>query len=182
MRLGCDWVAPLVLLCLHRHTSLPSPPPQESAAAADALVTACHDGTDIHGSEEAVTAGAARIMGHHACQRQKTLVFCADADKAGHTTAPHRWERQALQAASWRAARHWGTLMPLRSLSDTAVIAPASKLKNSSGCRWTLNGRGAYCTMASSTGRRISCITLSGCSLNTLWATSRMHYCKGCVT
>ena len=58
---------------------------QESAA--DALVTACHDYTYIQGSEEAVIAGAARIMSRHACQRQKTLVFCADADKAHHVAA-----------------------------------------------------------------------------------------------
>ena len=53
-------------------------------SAADALGTACHDDTCIQGSAEAVIAGAARIMSRHACQRQKTLVFCADADKAPH--------------------------------------------------------------------------------------------------
>ena len=58
---------------------------QESAA--DALVTVCHDDTYIQGSEEAVIAGAARIMSRRACQRQSTLVFCADADKAHHVAA-----------------------------------------------------------------------------------------------
>ena len=56
-------------------------------SAADALVTACHADTYIQGSKEAVIAGAARIMSRHACQCQKTLVFCADSDKAHHVAA-----------------------------------------------------------------------------------------------
>ena len=56
-------------------------------SAADAPATACHDDTYIQGSEEAVIDGAARIMSRHACQRQKTLVFCADADKAHRVAA-----------------------------------------------------------------------------------------------
>ena len=54
---------------------------------ADALVTACHDDTYIQGSEEAVIAGAAWIMNRHACQRQKTLVFCVDTGQAHHVAA-----------------------------------------------------------------------------------------------
>ena len=38
-------------------------------------------------SKEAVIAGAARIISRSACQRQKTLVFCADTDKAHHVAA-----------------------------------------------------------------------------------------------
>ena len=55
---------------------------QESAA--DTLATASHNDTYMQGREEAVIAGAARIMSRHACQRQKTMVFCADVDKAHH--------------------------------------------------------------------------------------------------
>ena len=56
-------------------------------SAADALVTACCDDTYIQGSEEAVIAGAARIMSRHACQRHNTLVSCAETDKAHHVAA-----------------------------------------------------------------------------------------------
>ena len=36
--------------------------------AADAIVTACHDDTYLQGQEDAVVAGARRIMSRHACQ------------------------------------------------------------------------------------------------------------------
>ena len=41
--------------------------------AADAIVTACHDDTYLQGQEDAVVAGARRIMSRHACQPRKTL-------------------------------------------------------------------------------------------------------------
>ena len=41
--------------------------------AADAIVTACHDDTYLQGQEDAVVAGARRIMTRHACQPRKTL-------------------------------------------------------------------------------------------------------------
>ena len=50
-------------------------------------MTPYHDDTYIQGSEEAVIAGAERIMSRHACQLQKTLVFYADTDKAHHVAA-----------------------------------------------------------------------------------------------
>ena len=50
--------------------------------AAEAIVTVCNDDTYLHGEEDAVIAGARRIMGHHACQPCKTLAFCADPDWA----------------------------------------------------------------------------------------------------
>ena len=66
---------------------IPAYPLCRPRVAADALVTACHNDTYIQGSEEAVLAGAARIMSRHAYQRQMTLVFCADADKAHHVAS-----------------------------------------------------------------------------------------------
>ena len=36
--------------------------------ASDAIVTACHDDTYLQGQEDAVVAGARRIMSRHACQ------------------------------------------------------------------------------------------------------------------
>ena len=46
-------------------------------------------------------------------------------------------------------------------MTNTAAIAPVSKLENSSGCRWTHKQSSACYTTASSTGRRISHVTLS---------------------
>ena len=60
--------------------------------AADAIVTACHDDTYLQGQEDAVVAGARRIMSRHACQPRKTLqlVHCADPDRARNVAAKLR--------------------------------------------------------------------------------------------
>ena len=55
--------------------------------AADAIVTACHDDTYLQGEEDAVVVGARRMMSRHACQPRKTLVYCADPDKARNVAA-----------------------------------------------------------------------------------------------
>ena len=55
--------------------------------AADAVVTACHDDTYLQGQENAVVAGARRIMSRHACQPRRTLVHCADPDRARNVAA-----------------------------------------------------------------------------------------------
>ena len=52
--------------------------------AADAIVLACHDDTYLQKQEDALVAGARRIMSHHACQPHKKLVQCADS----HTSGP----------------------------------------------------------------------------------------------
>ena len=55
--------------------------------AADAIVTACHDDTYLQGQDDTVVAGARRIMSRHACQPRKTLMYCADPDKARNVAA-----------------------------------------------------------------------------------------------
>ena len=69
---------------MHSYTSLPSRTPE---SATEALVAACHDDTYILGGEEAVIAGAARIMSSHACQHKNIMVFCVDTDKVNHASA-----------------------------------------------------------------------------------------------
>ena len=46
-----------------------------------------HDDTYLQGQEDAVVAGARRIMSRHACQPRKTLVYCADSDRARNVAA-----------------------------------------------------------------------------------------------
>ena len=50
-------------------------------------ITACHDDTYLQGQEDAVVAGARRIMSRHVCQPRKTLVYCADRAKARNVAA-----------------------------------------------------------------------------------------------
>ena len=50
--------------------------------AADVIFTPCHDDTYLQEQEDAVVAGARRIMSRHACQPRKTPVNCADPDRA----------------------------------------------------------------------------------------------------
>ena len=72
-----DQIGPLLFQLTYQPTLSDA---QQSAS--DALVTACHDNTCIQGDQQAVNVGAARIPSRYACQHQKTLVFCADTDKA----------------------------------------------------------------------------------------------------
>ena len=81
VRLG-DPLGPLLFAFTYQPTLSAA---QESAA--DALVTACHDGAYIQANREAVIAGAARITSRSACQRRKTLVFRVDTGKAHNVAA-----------------------------------------------------------------------------------------------
>ena len=72
--------------------------------AADAIATACHDDTYLQEEEDAVVAGARRIMSRHACQPQKTLVYCADPDEARNVAAKLG---ATVAAALSLAGRRW---------------------------------------------------------------------------
>ena len=81
MRQG-DTMGPLLFALTYKPTLHAA---QEHAA--DAIVTACHDDTYLQGQEDAVVAGARRNMSRHACKPRKTLVYCADPDKARNVAA-----------------------------------------------------------------------------------------------
>ena len=89
--------------------------------AAEAIVTACHDGTYLRGEEDAVVAGALRIMDQHACQPCKTLVFCADPDEARNVGA-----KLGVTAAS--GGMRYGVAFQRRNgARDTLVSGPTPR-------------------------------------------------------
>jgi hypothetical protein len=58
--------------------------------APNALVTSCHDDTYVQGDAESVVAAANAILSRHKCNRAKTVVYCADPEKARHVAAQLR--------------------------------------------------------------------------------------------
>ena len=99
-----DPLGPLLFALMYQPTLSDA---QESEA--DTLVMACHDDTYIQGGEEAVIAGAAHIMSRHACQRQKTLVFCAETDKVHHVPTKLGATVAPDGLVAWRGVAWHGT-------------------------------------------------------------------------
>ena len=145
-------------------------------SAADALVTACHDKA-TKATNRLSTSG---LHASRAAMRASTRrPWCSARTPTRHPPSLQLLilERRSLRKASWRAGRHWGTPISLKSMSDAAAFKTVSKLNKLSGCWWTLKQNGACCTIAYNTGRCISCVTLSrsGCSLHNRVENALVH-------